>query len=247
MEKVKNFFKEIKEGFMGIGEKSKDIFKNNKRLFLTIVTKVLFGFVYFINLMLPFYYGIVFGTKIRVSVFGLKGPVIYLLIFFLPILLYALFGLNKKNQTANKVFKVHTILTMIMFVWFFLIFVVDTADVVGGVSLGFFINIILVAGMMILTWKENLIMSIIYKIFKADAVQEVEYVQAKSEVKVEPAPEPKPVPKPVPEPVPEPKPVVEPEPVAEPEPVVEPAPVDEPEPVESEPVEPEPKEEKPKE
>jgi hypothetical protein len=190
---------------------AKDLFDNSRQEFCQLATKASFGLLYFINLFIPYYFGVVFATKIRVNVNGLKATWLYLIIFLVPIFLYLFFALEKKIEKANKVFKIHTILTIVMFFWFFIVFLADTSGIsTSGVGLGFFIQIILVSGMALLTWKESLIMGYVYKIFKISKIEEVEYVKVHEEnpepvevVKPEPVKEeaPKPVKEEVPEPV----------------------------------------------
>ncbi|MBI9009228.1 MAG: hypothetical protein JEZ05_04280 [Tenericutes bacterium] len=134
--------------------------------------------MYFINLFIPFYYGVVFSTRIRVNISALKGTWIYLLVFLVPVFAYLFFALSKKLDLANKIFKIHTILTIIMFFWFILLYLVDTSGVaIRGLSLGFFMQVVLVVGMSLLSWREDKIMGLIYKLFKVPDIEEVEYIE----------------------------------------------------------------------
>ncbi|MCK5731464.1 MAG: hypothetical protein KAH13_00445, partial [Tenericutes bacterium] len=122
------------------------------------------------------------------------------------------FSLLKKDRKANQLFKINTILAIMFYIWVIISFVVLATDPSlpkFTLGFGFYLATISITGLILLAWKQELLMNFIYKVFKVPEIQEVEYVE-----KEIPAEEPKEVEKPViakePVPTPEPEPTLEP-------------------------------------
>lgn len=186
MERIKNFFKDLVDNTKGIIDKSKDLLENNKAHFIQVMLKGGIGFLFFISLMIPFYYGVVIGLRINVGLFDLRGWFIYFILFLGFVVIYLLYGLNDKLQQANKVFRIHTIFALIMVFWTAILYLADTSGIsVRGLSFGWFLDLILAVIMGILTWKEALLLNPIIKILVKEEKANPEEKQMKEIPEVE--------------------------------------------------------------
>ncbi|XFA98993.1 hypothetical protein ACAG96_00080 [Candidatus Izemoplasma sp. B36] len=166
MENIKNFFKDLVDNAKGVVNGGKDLYENHRAKFIQVMLKGGVGFLFFISLMIPFYYGVVIGLRINVGLFDLRGWFIYFILFLGFVVIYLLYGLNNKLKQANKVFRIHTIFAIIMVFWTAILYLADTSGIsVRGLSFGWFLDLIFAVIMALLTWKESLLLKPIIKIF----------------------------------------------------------------------------------
>lgn len=215
MEKIKKFFVDLWDNSVGLYKKAAELFRNDRRAFCVIATKASFGLLFWIGLMLPFYVGKALGITIAVNMFLMDIWYVYFFGIIALIFVYLVYALNLKKQT-NKVFRIQTIVFIVMYLRFILSYILDSSDslVTTTMGFGFILTTFSFVILLLLTWKESLILNIIFKVFKVPAEKVVEDAPQpepvpEPEVVVEPAPAPEPAPVPKPESAPEPKDVEE--------------------------------------
>lgn len=166
----------LKEVFKNLYENATDLYNNNRRVFCQIATKASFTLLYLIAIMFPFYSGKVYGITVNVSVFIFDITWVYIIVFLALPLLYLFYAIQKKVDLANKTFKLLSILVIISFLRFILSLIGDSSESLVTVSIkfGFFLQIIMVAIVTLLAFKESLVMSFIYKVFKVPESIELE-------------------------------------------------------------------------
>jgi len=211
----------------------KCLYRDDRMAFYIVTTKAFLSYLFFANLFRAFFTLSVLGAPVPYTVMSLKAVFAILIIgiFTITTLTYIFFGYERKYKTANLIFMIQTILAIVNLLFFLLLFYGNSG---GILSWGFFLYLILIPSLIILTWQEKLFVKIFGSIFKKELlsigqVDDVSHVKTKEKSKVTPEVKPEPVKEP--EPVVEPEVVPEPEPVKEPEPVVEPEVVPEPEPI----------------
>jgi hypothetical protein len=135
--------------------------------------------------MLPFYSGRVFGVNVRVSMFIMDICFIYFFGILGFILTYLYFAFKSKDKEANKVYKIQTIVIIVMYLRFLLSYILDSSDslVTTKIGLGFFLTTIALALLILLTWKEDLVLNFVYKFLKLPEKNKLEEVN--SEIKEE--------------------------------------------------------------
>ncbi|MCK4552187.1 MAG: hypothetical protein KAU02_04655 [Tenericutes bacterium] len=177
MDRLKNLWKTIT-----------DLFENNRRVFCHLATRASFGLLFFFGLVFPFFkVKYLFLTNI-INAFDVFLGWIWVLVFLVLPIAVLLLSLTKKEKNAKQLFKATTIFAIIFYIWLLLVYIVAATDSTlptVNIGFGFFLTTLALAGLVLLTWKQELIMNFIYKLFKIPEVQEVEYVE---ETPVEKAP-----------------------------------------------------------
>ena len=190
MEKIKKFFKDLGEYFKNAFRNGKELYENNKRVFYQIDTKAVFGLLFGIGLLFPLFIvkNIFGGVALRFNGFDMPlGWLWVILLLVLPVLI-AIMSLNKKFKKAAKIYKITSIFSVVFYAWLFINYIVaatDSAIPAVNIGFGFILVTLSFIAIILLTWKEALIMGWVYKIFKIPEIEEVEYVNDPVEEPVE--------------------------------------------------------------
>ena len=177
MDRFKNLWKTIT-----------DLFENNRRVFCHLATRASFGLLFFFGLLFPLFTVNQLFSTLRFSGFDMPLGWFWVLMFLVLPLVVLFFALTEKTKKADKTFKISTIIAVVFYVWLFINYIVAATDSslpTVNIGCGYFLTTLALVGLILLTWKQELIMNFIYKLFKIPEVQEVEYVE---ETPVEKAP-----------------------------------------------------------
>lgn len=184
MEKIKSFFKNLGPNIKVLIGKGKELKQNKPREFYLIASKVLFNLLLIIGLLLPIFVIRVLFTNANFYFFDIPIGWIFLLALFILTILYAVRALYKQEQKSKKTFVANTIVGILAFALIMLnwITALDNTDITSiKIGFGFILVVLALLVIILLTWKPDIVMNLIYKIFKVPEVQEVEYVPTQPE------------------------------------------------------------------
>lgn len=181
MKSIMKFFKDLLEHIRTLIRNGRYLRENNIRAFYKIMIKFGIGMIFFANLFIPIF-NIAYSDRVNhYNLFDLKGWFFYIVLFLSLAIYYLVLALNRKDKRADFVFTIHAIFTIIMVIYSMIIFFSekDTSIGVYTLNVGFFTEIVIVAMMYMLAWREKMFLDFIYKTFKIPEYLEVEYVDKK--------------------------------------------------------------------
>lgn len=151
-----------------------------------VTTKVILGILFSNNLFRVFYGITFFAVKLPFDVTEVKTfvEIIIVSVFVVTTLSYLFFAYERKNKLANLIFKIQTILAIVTFLLFLFIYLGEN-DGTKFLGLGFFVDIVLIAGMVIFSWFSHLFEKVFKILFKKELIAINQY-EAEPVVEAEP-------------------------------------------------------------
>ncbi len=182
MDKIKNFFKDLGLCSKDIFEKAKQLFLNKKNVFFRLVTKAGFILLFIFGLILPLFTVRNSFNDVVLRFNGFDMPIgwLWILMFLFLLLVFLLYSINELNEKAAKTFRILTIIFIVYYIWLFINYIVAASDAsipTVNIGFGFMLTTFMFIGILILRWKESLILNPILKILVKNQPKEAHFVQ----------------------------------------------------------------------
>jgi hypothetical protein len=152
---------------------TKEFYKNDTNMFLLTAFKELIMLLFFISIMLPFYTASGLGAIAHFNIFTLNGwfwSFLIVLIWLGSMGAFFYYSLLKKMDILKKIQMGQVLFSALLFLIFFIVFVSDAASAPSFfrvyLSLGFFTDLILIAALTLITFREQLIVDLIKRFVK---------------------------------------------------------------------------------
>ena len=172
----------MNEKFQALVNKAKSLMQEKPRYFYLNLARVVSGLIFLIVVMLPFYSGTLLGVTARFNIFDMKVSFIYFLVFLGLPFAVAYFAIIENKKNLRLFVLIETILSIVLIVFFFLAFLIERSDsnlITFRLSIGFYLSLLSLTDLILLTWKEELMIKLLGKFikFKHEDVVEAEIVE----------------------------------------------------------------------